>query len=127
MTPFAHSLTPPPLHGYRGEPTPTPLERPRGLTVAISREAGARGGSIAKRVGRLLGWDVFDQEMLGFLAQDENARRDLLAEVPPDAIAWANHRLTKLARPPRANLSQFEKPWVLTRSNCSLSPHTCFS
>ena len=103
-SPFAHSLTPPPLHGYRGEVTPTPLERPRGLTVAVSREAGARGGSIALRVGRLLGWQVFDQEMLGFLTQDENARRDLLTDVPPDAIVWANHRLSKLPRPPKGDL-----------------------
>lgn len=82
---------PSPLHGYRGEVAPPIAARPpRGLTVVISREAGARGGRIAKRVGQLLGWQVFDQEMLGYLVQSESAKAELLADVPPEALAWAN-------------------------------------
>jgi hypothetical protein len=83
----------PPLHGYRGAPTPPPVvEHPRGLTVAISREAGARGGSIAGRVGRLLGWQVYGQDSLSLLARDDNARRELLADTPPAAAAWADRQ-----------------------------------
>ncbi|MCU0705379.1 MAG: cytidylate kinase-like family protein [Fimbriiglobus sp.] len=83
--------TSPPLHGYRGSPSPEPTAiRPRGLTVAVSREAGARGGSIARRVGRLLGWPVYDQESLALLARDESARRELLADVPAATAAWAD-------------------------------------
>lgn len=85
--------TNPPLHGYRGAPAPAAAgERPRGLTVAISREAGARGGSIARRVGRLLGWPVYDQDSLALLARDDEARRELLAEVPGPAAAWADRQ-----------------------------------
>ncbi len=80
--------TSPPLHGYRGEEVPS-IRPPRGLTVAISREAGARGGRVARRVGQLLGWQVFDQEMLGYLVQSESAKAELLADVPPEALAWA--------------------------------------
>lgn len=90
------SLTPPPLHGYRGEPAAGSSVRPLGLTVAISRESGARGGSIAKRVARLLGWQVFNQEMLGFLVQDANARGELLAEVSPEVVAWANQQVERI-------------------------------
>lgn len=80
-----------PLHGYRGDIAPRIAARPpRGLTVVISREAGARGGRIAKRVGQLLGWQVFDQEMLGYLVQSESAKAELLADVPAEALAWAN-------------------------------------
>ena len=80
----------PPAHGYRGEmPTPVPLTRPRGLAVAISREAGARGWTIAKKVGALLGWQVFDTETLDYLGQDETARSQFFAEVPESARAWA--------------------------------------
>jgi cytidylate kinase len=97
MPTFAPTPTPPPLHGYRGEPTPGPvLQRPQGVTVAVSREAGARGGSIARRVGQRLGWQVFNQEMLGYLASDPTARRDLLTDVPPDAQTWANFQVARL-------------------------------
>jgi hypothetical protein len=88
----------PPLHGYRGAVTPPPVgEHPRGLTVAVSREAGARGGSIARRVGRLLGWPVYDQDALALLARDESARRELLADVPAPAATWADRRSAAVA------------------------------
>jgi cytidylate kinase len=79
-----------PWHGYRGSDTPgVPMERPRGLTVSISRQAGARGSTIAKAVGQRLGWQVYSQEMLDFLAHDEQARQEVLQDLPPEAIAWA--------------------------------------
>jgi cytidylate kinase len=71
-------------------------EHPRGLTVAISREAGARGGSIARRVGRLLGWQVYGQDTLALLARDDNARRELLADTPPTAAAWADRQAAEV-------------------------------
>ncbi len=80
----------PPLHGYRGQESIIAAAPPRGLTVVVSREAGARGGRIAKRVGQLLGWQVFDQEMLGYLVQSEAAKAEMLADVPAEALAWAN-------------------------------------
>src|SRR4051812_8217077 len=49
-----------PMHGYRGDLPPGRTTAPRGLTVALSREAGARGTTIARKLGELLGWQVFD-------------------------------------------------------------------
>jgi cytidylate kinase len=96
---FNPETPPPPLHGYRGAPTPPPtLLRPLGLTVAISREAGSRGGTVAEAVGRLLGWQVYPAEMLDFLARDEAARGDLLADVPASARLWAEMEAAKFAR-----------------------------
>lgn len=88
----------PPRHGYRGEqPTPTPsLTRPLGLTLAISREVGARGGSIARRVAERLGWQLFDQEALDFLTRDALAREELHAELPAGAREWAEFQLARL-------------------------------
>ena len=84
-----------PLHGYRGEPAPAAADRwPGGLTVALSRESGARGGSIARRVGRKLGWQVVDQELIDYLLQDELAFQDL----PEPARAWVDERLDQLLR-----------------------------
>lgn len=98
MVALSDTAANPPLHGYRGSPASAAAgERPRGLTVAISREAGARGGSIARRVGRLLGWPVYDQDSLALLARDDAARRELLAEVPGPAAAWADHQATTVA------------------------------
>jgi cytidylate kinase len=92
-------LPSPPVHGYRGEtPTPAPLTRPRGLAIAISREAGARGGTIAKKVGALLGWQVFDPDTIEYLVQDDTAREQFLAEVPESAKAWASAHLARLCR-----------------------------
>jgi hypothetical protein len=89
----------PPVHGYRGEtPTPPPPTRPRGLCVAISREAGARGGTIARKVGELLGWQVFDHDTLDYLTQDDTARAQLLADVPEGAQQWAEAHLARLQR-----------------------------
>src|SRR5436309_15230079 len=89
----------PPVHGYRGQaPTPPPLTHPRGLSVAISREAGARGGTIARKVGELLGWQVFDHDTLDYLTQDDTARAQLLADIPDDALQWAEAHLAKLRR-----------------------------
>ena len=82
-------MTPdPPLHGYRGEPTPPPLVlRPGGPTVAVSREAGARGTTVAELVGKRLGWTVVTQELLDFLAEDDPA--DLENELADTARLWA--------------------------------------
>jgi cytidylate kinase len=86
---------PGPLHGYRGEPSQAGADRwPSGLTIALSRESGARGGSIAKRVGSKLGWQVVDQELLEFLTQDELA----FQELPAAAREWADERLDQLLR-----------------------------
>jgi cytidylate kinase len=87
----------PPVHGFRGDtPTPPPLSHPRGLSVAISREAGARGATIARKVGELVGWQVFDQESLDYLVQDDTARQQLQAEVPSSARAWAEAYFTRI-------------------------------
>lgn len=87
----------PPLHGYRGDNlTPPPMTRPQGFTVAISRETGARGGGIAARVAEKLGWHLLDQEMMGFLSQNEDARADFLADLPPTGVAWADRQVSRL-------------------------------
>ena len=66
-----------PLHGFRGDTqTPAPLPKPRGLTVAITREAGGRGSDIASAVGERLGWQVFNQETLDQLVNDAAAYPD---------------------------------------------------
>lgn len=86
----------PPLHGFRGDAPVAVDHRPRGLTVAISRETGSNAWPIAQAVGGLLGWQALDQDVLDFLTQEDTAFAELLADVPPSARAWADARLAKL-------------------------------
>jgi hypothetical protein len=69
--------------------------------VAISREAGARGNTIAKKVSELVGWQVFDQETLDYLNQDDAARERLLGEVPESAVPWVEAHFARLQQNPR--------------------------
>src|SRR4051794_19718063 len=53
-----------------------PAERPPGdptqpppFTITISREAGALGSAAAAEVGRLLGWPVYDRNILEKVAE----------------------------------------------------------
>lgn len=89
-----------PLHGYqgnRGSQTPAPV-MPKGLTIAISREAGSRGSSIARRVGRLLGWQVYTQELLEYIAQEGVFRQRVADSMSGPAAQWAEERLHVLLR-----------------------------
>jgi hypothetical protein len=55
------------------EPLFTSLARPGGArpapaaapsTIAITREAGARGKTVAEEIGRQLGWPVYERELI---------------------------------------------------------------
>jgi cytidylate kinase len=85
-----------PVHGDRGEPATRPVA-PAAVTIAISRESGARGGSIARRVGKRLGWQVYTQELLEYLCANEAAREPLLTGVPADSAAWIDSQLDRVA------------------------------
>lgn len=92
--PLSPTFDPVPHHGDRGQQTARAPKFPRTLTVAISRQAGARGNTIAGRVGRKLGWQVVDQEMLEHIARQGGAVDELSAA----AREWAEERLVMLRR-----------------------------
>jgi cytidylate kinase len=85
------------------EPRPERFE-PLGLTIAVTREAGSRGGTIARMVGRQLGWQVYHQELLEYLAHERHLSRDLFDVLDDDAMAWIEERLELLLQ--QQNLSQ---------------------
>jgi cytidylate kinase len=94
-----------PLHGFQGDRGPVPAvpSVPAALTIAVSREAGARGGTIGRRVGKKLGWQVYNQELLEYTAQEGPARH-VMTHLPAAAARWAEERLDALRR--KQNLSQ---------------------
>jgi hypothetical protein len=89
-----------PLHGFQGDRAPAPLASgvPAALTVALSREAGARGSTIARRAGRKLGWQVYDQELLEYMAQDPAVCQGMKDALKPAAAAWIEENLERLLR-----------------------------
>jgi hypothetical protein len=95
-----------PRHGYQGDRAPAPAAPaiPAGLTVAISREAGARGGSIGRRVAKKLSWGVYDQELLEYMAQEAAVRQNMVDSLSGLAAAWVEERLEQMLR--EQNLSQ---------------------
>jgi len=86
-----------PLHGFQGD-SPSQKEHilPFAPSIAISREVGARGGDIARRIGKKCGWTVYDSEVLGYSAQDPNAYDALLTELPAEASPWIERRMQVL-------------------------------
>jgi Cytidylate kinase-like family len=87
-----------PQHGYQGDRTPPAARNalPAGLAVAVSREAGGRGGTIARRVGRKLGWQVYNQELLDYISQEGAFRDNLFASLHGGAPQWADERVEQM-------------------------------
>jgi cytidylate kinase len=94
--PPSHRPAATPLHGYRGEAAEETPGLPATLTVAISRESGSRGGTIARHAGARLGWQVYPQDLLEYVTQDAAARQEILDSLPPGAAAWAEAQLNQL-------------------------------
>jgi cytidylate kinase len=95
-----------PRHGFQGDrqAAAEPPGRPMSLTIAISREAGSRGGTIGRRAGRKLGWQVYNQELLEYIAQEGTFRERVLGNLSSAAAQWAEMQLERLLR--EQNLSQ---------------------
>src|SRR5262245_2625419 len=59
-----------------------------GPYIAVSRQAGAGGGRIARLVAEQLGWEVLDKELLDFMAERYRVPRDLLEFVDEATANW---------------------------------------
>ena len=90
-----------PLHGFQGNRRPVPATgvEPRGLTIALSREAGSRGASIAARVGKALGWQAYHQELLDYIAHEGTVRDSILTGLQAAEVEWIEGRLRALDLP----------------------------
>ena len=83
------------------------------LTVAVSREAGSRGSTIAARAGAKLGWTVFSQELLEYMAQENAANKGTDVPPSPDAVLWVDAQMERLHR--QENLSRHPSVGNLAR------------
>jgi cytidylate kinase len=69
-------------HADRSSPPARPF------SIALEREAGTQGTLIAHEVGRLLGWQVYDQELLELIASEMGLRTALLESVDERHKSW---------------------------------------
>jgi cytidylate kinase len=67
------------------EPAPPPVVP---VTIALSRESGAPGTSVARAVGARLGWDVYDHELLQSMARDMGRSVHLLEAIDERRQSW---------------------------------------
>jgi cytidylate kinase len=58
------------------------------FTIAIAREAGALGTSVARAVSERLGWPVYDKELVERIAQDMGLRPALVESVDERRRSW---------------------------------------
>lgn len=59
-----------------------------GMSIAISRQSGALGNTIARGLGERLGWDVYNHELLERIAQDMHVRVSLVESVDERHVSW---------------------------------------
>jgi cytidylate kinase len=69
---------------------------PHAFSIALSREAGTQATAVAQEVGRLLGWQVYDRELLEKMAQDMGLRTNLLESVDERRQNWLTEALQGL-------------------------------
>src|SRR5258708_1963544 len=65
-----------------------PHEIGPGVTIAISRQTGAGGTTLARELGERLGWPVFDREILQHIAEQTGLRVRLLEDMDEKRSGW---------------------------------------
>src|SRR5438105_12963980 len=58
------------------------------FTIAISREVGAQGTTLARAIGERLRWPLYDHELVERIAQDMHVRVGLLDSGDEKRVSW---------------------------------------
>jgi len=70
------------------------------FTIAIAREAGIPGTSVAREVGARLGWLVYDHELIERIASEMGLRANLLATIDERKVSWLEEAMEQVAAVP---------------------------
>ncbi len=92
-----------------------------GLTIAIAREAGAPGTSVAQEVGKRLGWPVYDHELLERIAREMGLRVNLLESVDEKRQSWILESLEAFSEMPYVSETTYVRH--LAQAILSLGAH----
>src|SRR5580698_6868380 len=70
------------------------------ITVAISRQAGALGTSVANELGRRMSWPVYDHALLERMAEAMHVQVDLLKSIDERHVPWLIERMAACSATP---------------------------
>lgn len=84
------------------------------LTIAVSRQAGAGGTSIAAEVGGRLNWPVYDHALLERIAQEMHLRTRLLDSVDERRTHWLVESVESFSQVPLVNENAFVRHLIQT-------------
>jgi len=73
--------------------TETQNRAPAPFTIALSREAGIDADAVARAIGRRLGWQVWNQELLVAIAERLHTRASDLTAVDETHVSWLQESL----------------------------------
>lgn len=82
-----------------------PARRP--CSIAVSRQSGTNGTSIARTVGQRLGWPVYDHELVQQIAQEMGLRASLLESVDEKQVSWLRESVEVFANMPTVTLGAY--------------------
>jgi cytidylate kinase len=89
-------------------------ETARAFTIALAREAGAPGTSVARAVGERLHWPVYDQELVERIAHDMGLRPALLQSVDERSRSWLLEAVEGFSSAPGASENAYVHHLVQT-------------
>src|SRR5262249_32611460 len=84
------------------------------LTIAISRQAGARGTSIATEVGTRLGWPVYDHALVEHIAKEMHLRTKLIESVDERHTSWLTDCAEAFSQSPMVSVSAYMRHLIQT-------------
>jgi cytidylate kinase len=84
------------------------------LTIAISRQAGAGGTSIAAEVGARLGWPVYDHALVEHIAREMHLRTKLLESVDERHTSWLVECAESFSQVPLVSESAYVRHLIQT-------------
>jgi cytidylate kinase len=96
-------------------------EKTTGITIALTREAGCPGTSVAQEVGIRLGWPVYDHELLERIAQEMGLRVGLLETIDEKRQSWILECLEAFAEMPHVSENTYVRH--LAQAVLSLGAH----
>lgn len=85
-----------------------------GWTIALEREAGAAGTTIAREAAARLGWQVYDHELLEQIARDMGVRSSLLKSVDERRQPWLQESLETFMETPLVTESAYVRHLIET-------------
>jgi cytidylate kinase len=91
------------------------------LTIAVSRQAGAGGTSVAAEVAARLGWPVYDHALVERIAQEMHLRTKLLESVDERHTSWLVERAESFGQVPLVSVSAYVR--YLIQTILSLGAH----